>query len=66
MGLGTYKREKKGWLDQSRAQVHQTMGQRLGDHEDDGYDSIMGFDEADEIEENELEEADPPAPPGCK
>jgi len=74
-GLGTYKRKKKGALEQMRTQIHQTRGQKMGTGDDDGYDSVMGFDEADgaklgpvgeEIkDEGDLEEGDPNMPPGC-
>jgi len=76
-GMGTYKREKKGALEQMRTQIHQTRGQKMGPGDDDSYDSVMGFDEADgaalgpvgeEIkdEADELEEGDPNVPEGCK
>ena len=45
--LGLYKTQAVTGPEAFRQQVHQTRGQRMGDSWDDGYDSIMGFDEAD-------------------
>ena len=64
--MGMYKTQAVTGPAAFKTQIHQTQGQRMGDNEDDGYDSIMGFDEADEAkDEDELEEGDPVKPPGC-
>lgn len=74
MSLGTYKRDPKAGG--FRKPIHQTMGTRDDYFADDGYDSIMGFDEVDEVETDEptdkkskkdkdKEKLEATKPPGC-
>ena len=64
---GMYKTKAPTGLAAFTSSVHDTKGSKESWDSDDGYDSIMGFDEADEPEkeEEEIEESDPAKPSGC-